>query len=325
MEQIQQEDQDTPQQPDSKPLVVFHKSCCDGFAAAFAAGIFLGFDEVEFLAADYHDAPPDVTDRVVYVVDFSYKRAELEVMANAAEYITIIDHHVGAIKDLAGFEHPNVSLHMREGISGGKLTWEVLNQVSGAARSDPPTLFTFLEDHDLWTKKYAESTPIATAVYASGVIESLNWELFRDWCSAEMAITDLSYLGMAILRANKNTIKKIIGHNLRVYKFMGHMVPIINMPYEFASVAGEVLYEEGYPFVMMYEEWMPNAEYPHGLRKWSVRSKQGVGPSIQNLCRYLGGNGHDHAAGFVTSSTENIGYFVRLHEGKTLDTIPQEN
>ena len=55
-----------------KVLCIYHGNCLDGFAAAWAVRHALG-DEVECYKGIHQQTPPDVSDRDVFLVDFSYK------------------------------------------------------------------------------------------------------------------------------------------------------------------------------------------------------------------------------------------------------------
>jgi hypothetical protein len=77
----------------NKVLCVFHSPCLDGFASAWVVGYRLGFDNVEFVGVKYGDPVPDMTDREVYIVDFSYPPAILIPAAKTAKSITVLDHH----------------------------------------------------------------------------------------------------------------------------------------------------------------------------------------------------------------------------------------
>src|SRR5262245_46679499 len=98
------------------PLVIYHGSCADGFASVWLANKAY-FDKnsvhsslenpshwyIDTHAATYGDPPPNVTDRVVYILDFSYPKEQMEKIANYAQFVTVIDHHESAIRKLDGF------------------------------------------------------------------------------------------------------------------------------------------------------------------------------------------------------------------------------
>lgn len=131
-----------------KPLVIYHANCLDGAAAALAAWLKFG-DAAEYRPASYGDPAPaddEVRGRDVYVLDFSYSRAELERMQRSAiRYdgtgqsrggsIWVGDHHMTAQVDLAGF--PFCAFDMSK--SGAVLAWEHFSSGygCGARRTGP--------------------------------------------------------------------------------------------------------------------------------------------------------------------------------------------
>lgn len=84
----------------SKPLVLYHSSCQDGFCAAWVAWRALE-GNAEFIPVQYgQEPPPHIDDRRVYVLDFSYKRPVLAQMCRQASHVTVLDHHRTAEQDL---------------------------------------------------------------------------------------------------------------------------------------------------------------------------------------------------------------------------------
>ena len=109
-----------------KPLCIYHGYCADGFTAAWVVWTWYGAGQVEFHAATHGEPPPEVDDREVYLVDFSYPRPAIEAMARHAKKLTVLDHHLTAAQDLEGLiRHDGVV----DGVvdmdkSGCLLTWE---------------------------------------------------------------------------------------------------------------------------------------------------------------------------------------------------------
>ena len=58
----------------NKLLCIYHANCADGFGAAMAVRETYGESNVDFYHGVYQDPPPDVTDRDVVLVDFSYNK-----------------------------------------------------------------------------------------------------------------------------------------------------------------------------------------------------------------------------------------------------------
>ena len=90
----------------SKPLVIYHDNCADGFGAAFAAWLILG-DDADYVPAHYgQEFEPsylsDIEERVVYILDFSFPREEMDRLFGSAERVTWIDHHQTAFEMWCG-------------------------------------------------------------------------------------------------------------------------------------------------------------------------------------------------------------------------------
>ena len=85
-----------------KPLIIYHAPCADGFTAAWVAWREFGKD-AEYLPQGYSDEPevPDVDDRLVYILDFCYPEAIMREIADRAETVILLDHHVSAEKEVA--------------------------------------------------------------------------------------------------------------------------------------------------------------------------------------------------------------------------------
>jgi uncharacterized protein len=96
----------------TKPLVIYHDNCTDGFASAFCAWLKFG-EDAEYFPCNYNSFivgldgslkyKTEVTglkDRVVYIVDFSFPRMTLEMMGRYAAHITVLDHHKTAQAEL---------------------------------------------------------------------------------------------------------------------------------------------------------------------------------------------------------------------------------
>src|SRR3990167_617523 len=87
-----------------KPLVIYHAGCWDGFCAAWVARKALG--DIDTHPAHYGTKPPDIKDRVVYVLDFSYPRETMDYIATNARRTVVLDHHKTAEAALDGLHQP---------------------------------------------------------------------------------------------------------------------------------------------------------------------------------------------------------------------------
>ena len=104
-------------------LIISHKSCPDGFCAAFIAR--KKYPNAEMLPLNHGDPLPleQVRGKDVLILDFSWKRREdNEAVADAAKSIRILDHHKTSLAACEGL--PYVTFDMNR--SGAGLAWDYL-------------------------------------------------------------------------------------------------------------------------------------------------------------------------------------------------------
>jgi len=142
------------------PLVLYHAACMDGIASAACAHQALS-GKADFLAMFYDQAPPDVHDRKVYVLDFSFEPDVLQSMLDAAQSVTLLDHHEAAQKTIQPHAfccHNRPSLfHFETGKCGARLTWEHF-----FPGQPLPPLIQVVETHDLWTAERTRHLDVLT-------------------------------------------------------------------------------------------------------------------------------------------------------------------
>jgi len=267
-----------------RPLCIYHGNCADGFGAAWVVRrAYKVLEEPyrpEFHAGVYSDAPPDVTDREVIMVDFSYKRPVLLEMAEKAKSILIIDHHKTAAEDLVDLPE-NVRTVFDMEHSGAMLTWLEYFQ-----RETPRPLLAHIEDLDLWRFRLPGTREIQANVF------SYPYD-FEVWDGLmERRVEDLIAEGRAIERKHFKDIRELLPVVTRRLTIGGHDVPIANLPYIHVSDAAHEL-AKGEPFAGCY--W----DTPKG-RVFGLRSSEG-GVDVSEIAKQYGGGGHARAAGFTVS------------------------
>ena len=139
--------------------ILYHADCIDGFGAGYAAWRRFG-DKARYLALHHGEPAPvsEIAGRDVYILDFSFTPAELEVMAASARSLTQIDHHISARNAWADrltaedngnqvYRHPRLPLRIVFNLdkSGAHLAWECF-----FPGQEPPLLLQHIEDQDLW-------------------------------------------------------------------------------------------------------------------------------------------------------------------------------
>jgi oligoribonuclease NrnB/cAMP/cGMP phosphodiesterase (DHH superfamily) len=256
------------------PLVIHHNDN-DGFCAAWVAKNALEkLSELpEFFEANYGQEPPDVTDRDVFILDFSYKRPVLEQMKAAARSILVIDHHETAKDELAGLDYCIFEI----GKAGCQLTREYFNEPRH-------WLIDYVEDRDLWKFDLWHSKEINAAI-ASYPKTFDEWDKLARCQNREQIRGE----GIAILRYQERLIERACAFPEEII-IDGHKIPIINATM-LQSEIGQRL-AEGKPFAATFTQKID------GKRTYSLRSDPN-GLDVSVIARKHGGGGHKHAAGYI--------------------------
>lgn len=268
-----------------KPLVIYHGNCADGFSAAWCFWHKYK-DAYDYLAGVYQQDPPDVTDRDVYLVDFSYKRLVVERMLTQANRIILIDHHKTALEDLA----PLRSLDYGDRFvwfcdldrSGATLAWDYLN----GSYSRRPLLLGHIEDRDLWRFKLPNTREIQANVFSY----EYTFEQWDRLMAADQAeLLKMTVAGAAIERKHHKDIAELVAICRRRMVIGGHDVPVASLPYTLVSDAGHKM-AQGEPFAACY--WDTAEGRIFGLRS------SDTGMDVSEIAKQYGGGGHAKAAGF---------------------------
>lgn len=267
-------------------LVLYHGNCPDGFTAAWAVWRALG-DSAEYREVNYGAPPPDdVHGRRVILVDFSYPRAVLDMIASRAARVEIYDHHKTAEADLKGWadEAPasrHVVFDMKR--SGAGIAWDCFHH------GPRPPLVDYVEDRDLWLWQLAQSREVSEYLFS--------WPRdFQTWNDIahelEHRLMEAIRQGLALLRAKRARVAKVC-ENVRWLHFGETLIPVVNAAWDMSEL-GEYLTER-FPGAPCGGYYFDRADQ----RQWGFRS---VGDfDVSALCKQYGGGGHKNAAGFQSA------------------------
>lgn len=265
-----------------KKLCIYHGNCADGFSAAVVTLCALGMENVDFHAGFFGHEPPDVTDRTVYIVDFSYPREVMIEMAKTAERIVVLDHHKTAEKHLVDLPD-NIETHFDMNRSGAIMAWDYFYP-----DQDPPRVLLHVQDRDLWRFELDHTREIQSALFSYPYELDLWYRLVM----TDEYIEDLIRDGKAINRKHMKDVDELIavaGHSLTL---CGYKIPALNAPYFYSSEAGSELAKDA-PFAACY--YIKANEVYISLRS----SPKGV--DVSEIAETFGGGGHRAAAAFRVS------------------------
>lgn len=289
-------------------IVIYHDHCADGFGAAWACWMRWR-DSCQYIPANYGETPPDVTDKHVLIVDFSYKRDVLREMGCAARSVIILDHHKTAQADLADWQIDDVAGDFWAGDnpmalvsvndyfvgqpiaalfdmnkSGAVLAWEFCHE------APVPMLIRLIQDRDLWRFTLEATKPFALWL-RSEPFSFDRFELLAQQLEDGRDGHEIMVEARAMQKFFDAKVEEIA--SFASYEALAEHSPIVvNCPPMFASDVGHALLDKhpNAPFSAMWFE-------SRGKRMWSLRSRD-ERQDVSAVAAIFGGGGHRNAAGF---------------------------
>lgn len=263
----------------SENVIIYHKDCFDGVTGAWIVNKYLrdkGERDIQLTPATYGDLPPNVKNKKVVIVDFSYPRTILDKMLADAESLIVLDHHKTAAEDLKYFPHAVFDMDR----SGAGIAWDWF--FLGKPR---PWLVNCVEDRDLW--KF--SLPLTKAQMAYIASIPMNLEFWEEL--SQEGAEDVAVYGRSILKYIENYGHKSIEH-ASMHELGGYAFWIINVSYQNCS--------DHLDLMMKVKDWPLSAYFfLRGDGKWQFGMRSRGDFDVSEVAKKYGGGGHKNAAGFV--------------------------
>lgn len=290
-------------------ICVYHAGCDDGFGAAWA--IWKRWPDCRFVPGSY-GKPTEFGEAVfqknILYVDFSEKRSAIEALGTAAKSVVMIDHHKtaeaelepfkvtlpstrwphnldGMFRDMTELKRPRILAWFDMEQSGAVMAWKFAHP-----QQKVPYFLELIQDRDLWHFHFGNDTKQFSAALKTHPMKFETWDrLSGQW---GMLVND----GEAILRAQTANIEKFL-HEAYLDNIDGHTVPMVNVPYIFASDTANALLKK-YPDAPFAACW---SRLKDGRDQFSLRSEDSR-MDVSEVAARFGGGGHRNAAGFVIPS-----------------------
>lgn len=279
-------------------LVIFHKSCPDGWCSAFIAS--KKYPEAELLGLDHGLEPPydKVAGKDVLVVDFSWRtREQNNRMAELAKSFQILDHHLTAQAVLADADYAVFDMNR----SGAGLTWDYLFGINSPLLKDDPLPYrveyahdlsvwqvarpwyvSYVEDRDLWRHKLPNSKEVNAFIMALSHTADA-------WSALDVINeADAIELGRGAVAQINHYVEKMIEHR-QIGRLNNFSVAVVNAPYMNIS-------EVGHELTKYADIGMGYFERGDGIIQFSLRSIGDIDVSV--IAKSFNGGGHKNAAGF---------------------------
>lgn len=269
-----------------KRLVISHADCNDGFCAAWLFGlvypdaVFIACPNVRPTLASVATGDWDE----VYILDYSFPRAEMELLAKRVGSLVVLDHHATAEADCVGLDFCLFDKNR----SGAMLAYDYLNhryphlgdELCGWR--EKLELVRYVQDRDLWTKKLDGCDDVHAALNSYP-------KLFGVWNGFD--VEKLKEEGKVINRYRERTIVEHVKRAV-LEDFYGHKVYLVNCSTKdiCSEVAGLLAVDR--PFGVSY------VCTGGGKCEYSLRSTP-KGIDVSLIAKAHGGGGHKQAAGFT--------------------------
>ncbi len=280
-----------------KSVVLYHANCNDGFAAAYAAWAALGDDE-EYVPVKYGDTPPDVTDKVVYILDFSYTPDEMYDMADKAYHVVMLDHHQTAMDKWSHllitskdggmlFHRGNLDVVFDVERSGAQMAWDWFHP-----SVQRPRIIDHIGDRDLW--KFA--LPGTRAICAAMNSHEKDFRLW-DSLAGLLRYMELLTEGNALLRMQDRQVADIVSGPLRPVKFeLCSPEGLLYVESGLAANVRENISEVGNAIAEKSGTFSLTFFIEDDMASCSLRSTGDY--DVTPIAMKFGGGGHKNAAGF---------------------------
>ncbi len=260
-------------------VVLYHKNCTDGFGAAWAAYKKFGA-KADYIPVLHQTPPPEgLTNKKLYLVDFSYPEATTEKLIASNKRVTGLDHHAmcePAIRLTEGGVFDNDR-------SGAVITWNYFHP-----KEKTPMLLKYVQDNDLWRFDLPKSKEI-TSFLRTVPFEFAKWNKFAKEMETAAGRKKNAEKGKLLLENELRIVKGLVENNAQTVRFEGHIVMAVNSP-TFRDNIGDLLRITMPPFGIIWDR----------RKNKTVVSLRGNGTvDVAKIAKKYGGGGHKAAAGFT--------------------------
>lgn len=269
--------------------VIYHADCPDGFGAAYAAWLVLR-DRADYHPCKHGEAPPPVSGKDVYILDFSFDPEVMERLRVEARSVTLLDHHRTAHDKLRCLQcGPGFRLLFDMDRSGARLAWDHFHPGEAV-----PHLISRIEDRDLWRWRFDDTRPFLAA------LDALPMD-FGAWAQFHAATEDgaqrlqMVARGQAVVEHFDRQVRELADGAFEI-SFMGHRICAVNAPAEFTSDVGNLLAQRSGTFGLVFRVDGPNTV------KVGLRALRTFDASA--LAVAFGGGGHPQACAFKLKISE---------------------
>ena len=275
--------------PCSVDLVLYHKNCIDGSASSFVAMYYnktsLGTG-VECIAQAYGDPIPDVTNRRVLIVDFSYKRPILLELKKKAQNLIVLDHHKSAKEDLEGLEFAFFDMNR----SGAMLAWHYFF----GEESPVPKFIEYVQDRDIWTWKL----PYSKEFSAAFEMVPMNYKSYLEYIDNNKVQQAIENGKILLEHQNFRVENNARMSALRTWTVNGksYQVHVINLMTDTSELGNYLSQNSDFAVIWKYDYEKKKIAMSFRSSDRIINGQKVKSVDVSQIASYFGGGGHEKAA-----------------------------
>lgn len=260
-------------------VVIYHSKCTDGFGGAWVSWKKFGDNATYFPAENRAHYDVDLTDKEVYIIDYSYPIDVVIDLEKKAKKLVIIDHHISAKDAVTSIQEYVFDINH----SGAYLAWQYF-----FPNEKVPKLIEYIEDGDLYNFALLDSRTLLAYIY----ILPLDFVVFDKLASDlenELGYSNILKQGTLLRTVHERNVE-YFANRAELVEFEGYTIYAVNANNIVASDLGALLYTKHAPFALIFN-------YEKGQWKCSLRGNGSV--DLSKIAQKYGGGGHHNASGFM--------------------------
>lgn len=272
-------------------VVIYHDQCRDGFGAAYSAWKKFG-DSASYIPRKTQDAVPEGLEyKEIYIVDYSYKKPELEKLREHNKSVVVIDHHETAKEAVTSLEGNVFDMDH----SGAVLAWQYFHP-----NTEVPKLLLYIEDHDLWRFKMEFNREFGAALGEYNQ-DFETWDKLNENLADRDDFSKFISLGGAIAGFEDKHVQKLLAFREKIL-FEGEEMYAVNCSRIYRSIVAHELSnlngKEGrIEMAIVYYRY-------DGRVHCSLRSNDDV--DVRAMAEKYGGGGHKNASSIRVDSFNDL-------------------
>lgn len=284
---------------DTIDVVYYHDKCCDGFTSAFIIWYYnktkFGLEQannITYIPCSYYNDIECENNKNVIMCDFSLPFDKLKNLIEISKSFLILDHHKTSLNDLQNIPDQYKIFDMKK--SGAGLTWDYF--YPGVKI---PQFIKYVQDRDLWTKKYVETDYFSTYVFR----QSYNFELYETYLNIK-TLNNVLKIGKNWYEHQKNMIDESMRNTRYVLQMIDNeykIVLYINTCMLKSDLGSEMF--KKFPFGDFSCVW--DYDVSSNETRYSLRSTDNR-QDVEKIAKKFGGGGHRNASGVVFKNMVGI-------------------